>query len=49
MKRRGYKPSFNGVRREQFPTIPDEFWNDWQPDEEALRLNRQRIAERSRS
>ncbi|HLU00509.1 MAG TPA: pyrimidine dimer DNA glycosylase/endonuclease V [Burkholderiaceae bacterium] len=46
MKRRGYKPSFDGVRREQFPDIPDKFWNDWRPDEEALRLNRQRIAER---
>src|SRR5690606_39948855 len=41
MKRRGYKPSFDGVRREQFPDIPDKFWNDWRPDEEALRLNRQ--------
>lgn len=47
MKRRGYRPSFSGVQREQFPNIPDSFWNDWAPDEEALRINRQRIAERS--
>ena len=47
MKRRGYRPSFSGVQREQFPNIPDAFWNDWNPDEEALRINRQRIAERS--
>lgn len=47
MKRRGYKPSFAGLRREDFPGIPDEFWSDWQPTPEALRLNRQRIEERS--
>ena len=47
MKRRGYKPSFEGITRDQFPDIPDHFWQDWQPDAEALRINRQRIAERS--
>lgn len=46
MKRRGYKPSFEGVRREQFPDIPESCWNDWAPTEEALALNRQRISER---
>lgn len=48
MKRRGYKPTFEGVRRDQFPDIPDAWWNHWTPTEEALRLNRERIAERLR-
>lgn len=47
MKRRGYKPSFPGVTRSQFPDIPDAFWNDWQPTSAALALNRARIAERN--
>lgn len=47
MKRRGYKPSFSGVTRDQFPDIPDAYWADWQPTPEAIRLNRARIAERS--
>lgn len=47
MRRRGYKPSFDGVRREDFQGIPDAFWNDWTPTAQALRLNRERIQERS--
>lgn len=47
MRRRGYRPGFSGVQRTLYPDIPDSFWNDWRPDEQALRLNRQRIAERS--
>jgi len=47
MRRRGYKPSFGGVRREDFPDIPGECWADWGPDADALRINRRRIAERS--
>lgn len=47
MKRRGYRPSFDGVQRQQFPDIPDAFWGDWEPDEAALLINRARIAERS--
>lgn len=47
MKRRGYKPSFSGVTRDQFPDIPDAFWNDWRPTAEAMQLNRARIAERT--
>lgn len=46
MKRRGYKPSFTGVQRQDFPDIPDAFWNEWQPTAQALELNRQRIKER---
>lgn len=48
MKQRGYKPSFTGIRREDFPSMPDSFWRSWEPTDEALRLNRQRIKERSR-
>ncbi|CAM4155242.1 Endonuclease [Bordetella tumbae] len=46
MRRRGYKPTFTGIRREDYPTIPDGFWENWEPTAEALRLNRQRIKER---
>jgi deoxyribonuclease (pyrimidine dimer) len=46
MRRRGYKPSFAGVRRQDFPDIPDAFWSDWQPTVQAMELNRQRIKER---
>ena len=47
MKQRGFKPSFSGVQREDFPLIPDEYWGDWAPTDEALRMNRRRIEERS--
>ena len=47
MKRRGYKPTFTGIRREDFPAIPDAYWSQWEPTAEALRLNRQRIKDRS--
>jgi len=48
MYRRGYKPSFAGVQRADFPDIPDACWQDWNPTPEALLTNRQRIAERSK-
>src|SRR5690606_7841170 len=47
MKRRGYKPTFEGVTRQQFPELSDGFWHDWQSTPEALQLNRERIAARS--
>jgi len=47
MKRRGYQPKFDGIRRDHFPDIPSHFWNEWVPDNEALHINRVRIAERS--
>lgn len=47
MKRRGYKPAFSGVLRENFPDLPDTYWRDWEPTDEALRLNRERIKERN--
>lgn len=49
MKRRGYKPTFSGVRREDFPGTPDAYWVDWEPTAEALALNRARIRERGAS
>ena len=48
MKRRGYKPSFQGIERRHFPEIPDAFWSDWEPPKDAVILNRRRIEERSR-
>lgn len=47
MKKRGYKPAYSGVRREDFPETPDACWGDWDPTPEALALNRARIKERS--
>lgn len=47
MKRRGYRPSFHGLERRHFPGIPDHFWNDWEPPDDAVSLNRRRIRERS--
>lgn len=47
MKRRGYRPSFQGIDRRDFPEIPDDFWGGWDPTDEAMKLNRQRIKERS--
>ncbi|MCB8893586.1 pyrimidine dimer DNA glycosylase/endonuclease V, partial [Bordetella pertussis] len=44
MRRRGYRPAFAGVTCEDFADIPAPFWNDRTPTEEALALNRARIA-----
>jgi deoxyribonuclease (pyrimidine dimer) len=49
MKRRGYKPSFEGLQRSSFPDIPDACWNDWIPPDEAMQTNRARIEERRRA
>lgn len=43
MLRRGYHPSFGAPSLDGFPP---EWCGDWQPDAEALRLNRERIAAR---
>lgn len=47
MQRRGYKPAFTGSLLEAHADIPAHMWGDWTPTEEALRVNRQRILERS--
>lgn len=45
MLSRGYKPQFT---EPPWPSDPSpNLWNDWTPTEEALALNRQRIADRS--
>lgn len=47
MKRRGYKPTFTGVQPEDFPGLPDSYWNDWEPTDDAIQMNRRRIEERN--
>jgi hypothetical protein len=47
MLRRGYKPTFTGSLKEAHPDIPEAFWGDWEPTDEALKINRARILERS--
>lgn len=46
MLRRGYKPSYDA------PPITEirdtEWWQHWWPDEDALRINRERILERKK-
>jgi len=46
MLRRGYRPRFQGITRTDFPETPDAWWADWQPDDEAVAVNRARLAER---
>lgn len=46
MERRGYKPNFTENLRVTFADIPSEYWNDWQPREQDLLLNRGRIKDR---
>ncbi len=47
MLRRGYKPTFTESLKDTHPNIPDAFWGDWEPTDEALALNRERILQRS--
>jgi deoxyribonuclease (pyrimidine dimer) len=44
MLRRGYAPKYDDV-----PIVgaPQEWWQDWEPDDNALKINRQRILERT--
>lgn len=43
MLRRGYSPSYGAPTLDGFPP---EWCGDWEPDDEALELNRERIAAR---
>lgn len=45
MKRRGYNPTYDKVTR---PDLPVRWFRPWEPDEEALAINRARIKERTR-
>lgn len=47
MQKRGYQPNFTDCLFELHADIPLYMWNDWEPDETALAINRQRILERS--
>ena len=47
MRRRGYQPQFDASPEELLPDGCEiGRWNDWEPDERALALNRSRIADR---
>lgn len=46
MIKRGYKPTYNPEGLRQFADIKPKLWNDWQPDADAMRINRERINER---
>lgn len=45
MRSRGYDPRFPDPEK-LLVDIPEVFHGDWEPDEEALRISRARIAER---
>lgn len=45
MTRRGYRPQFQSIAPEA-AAIPPEWWGSWEPDEKAMLINRERIAER---
>jgi deoxyribonuclease (pyrimidine dimer) len=44
MLRRGYEPSYI---QPPATDLPADWWGEWQPDAEALSINRQRIKERT--
>lgn len=46
MRRRGYRPAFDDPGS-LLAGIPETWLGEWEPDAEALRLNRARIAERT--
>lgn len=46
MRRRGYKPAFDDPQC-LLDGIPEAWRGDWEPDSEAFRINRARIAERT--
>jgi len=45
MQYRGFNPNFKNIPDYVFET-PLSLWNNWTPTEEAMRLNRERIAQR---
>lgn len=49
MLRRGYQANMRMVGARWRGTIPDEWWGEWHPDEDALAASRARIAERLES
>lgn len=47
MLHRGYKPAMQGCLRDQWQDMPRAYWKGYMVTEEALAVNRARIAERS--
>ena len=45
---RGYKPSYTDNLRDVWKDIPKAYWKDYTPTEDALRINRERIKERTK-
>lgn len=45
MQKRGYKTSHTECP--EFGPVPDSWLSNWEPDDEAIELNRQRIRDRS--
>jgi deoxyribonuclease (pyrimidine dimer) len=45
MLRRGYKPNYV---QPPFVNLPPEWWGEWEPDENAVSINRERILERTK-
>lgn len=49
MINRGYNPQYTECLEAQWRgKIPDNYWFDYKPTENALKINRERIAERSK-
>lgn len=48
MVSRGYEPKFTANLRVEFGDLDYRWFGDWQPDAEALRINRARIKERTK-
>lgn len=46
MGRRGYHAQFKENLRVSYANIPQEWWDDWEPDDAAMAINRARIEER---
>lgn len=46
MQKRGITTNFSPPSREQFPTIPDSWFGNWIPTEQAIKLSSDRIKEK---
>lgn len=45
-ERRGFQLTFTQNLRVSFEDIPTEWWGDWEPNDQDLEVNRQRINDR---
>lgn len=47
MLNRGYNPAFTGCLKQEWQgRIPQGYWKHWEPDNQAVEINQQRINER---